>query len=74
MGQTNLNLKLNALTGMPTMQYLRKMRLHRAKKLLGESNLNVSEIAWEVGFHDPKYFSRVFSEEFGVPPSAFRKN
>ncbi len=74
MGQTNLNLKLNALTGVPAMQYLRKMRLHRAKKLLLESNLNVSEIAWEVGFNDPKYFSRVFSEEFGMPPSGWRKN
>jgi len=31
--------------------------------------MNVSEVAYEVGFDDPKYFSRVFAEEFGVAPS-----
>ena len=31
--------------------------------------MNISEVAYAVGFDDPKYFSRVFSEEFGMPPS-----
>ncbi len=37
------------------------------------TNLNVSEIAYEVGFDDPNYFSRTFSQEFGVAPSELRK-
>ena len=74
MGRTNLHNKLNALTGMPLMVYLRALRLQRAKTLLASApELNISEIAYEVGFEDPKYFSRVFSEEFGKSPSAFRE-
>lgn len=73
MGHTNLNLKINALTGMPISLFIRKMRLHRAMELLGASELSVSEIAYETGFNDPKYFSRVFAEEYGAPPSSFRK-
>jgi len=74
MGRTNLHNKLIALTGMPLMGYLRALRLQRAKTLLASApELNISEIAYEVGFDDPKYFSRVFSEEFGKSPSAFRE-
>lgn len=72
MSHTNLNLKMNALTGMSTMYFVRTLRLQRAKTLLEAGQLNVSEVAWEVGFNDPKYFSRVFSEEFGKPPSEWR--
>ncbi|NUO02086.1 MAG: helix-turn-helix domain-containing protein, partial [Saprospiraceae bacterium] len=74
MGHTNLNLKINALTGMPISLFIRKMRLHRAMELLGASELSISEIAYETGFNDPKYFSRVFAEEYGGPPSSFRKS
>ena len=35
--------------------------------------MNISEIAYEVGFNDPKYFTRCFSKEFGVSPSEFQK-
>lgn len=69
MSRTNLNLKMNALTGMSSMQYVRQLRLQRARTLLETGRFNVSEVAWETGFNDPKYFSRVFSETFGKPPS-----
>lgn len=74
MGHTNLNLKINALTGMPISLFIRKMRLHNAMELLGASELSISEIAYETGFNDPKYFSRVFAEEYGAPPSSYRKS
>jgi len=74
MGRTNLNLKLQALTGSSSMQLLREMRLYKAKNLLKTTDLNVSEVAFQVGFNDPKYFSRAFSEVFGVAPSAVRGN
>ncbi|MCB0578420.1 MAG: response regulator, partial [Phaeodactylibacter sp.] len=73
MGRSNLYAKLSALTGMSFNIYLRSLRLHKAKELLQTSDLNVSEVAYKVGFNDPKYFSRVFSEEFGLPPSELKR-
>ena len=73
MGRTNLHCKITSLTGLSAMQYVRAMRLREAKRLLAEGRLNVSEVAFEVGFDDPKYFSRVFTEETGVAPSTWGK-
>jgi len=73
MSRTNLHNKLTALTGLSTTLYVRKLRLRRAKELLAASDATVAEIAYEVGFNDPKFFSRVYAEEYGVPPSEARK-
>lgn len=70
---TQVNRKLKALTGKTPSQFIRSIRLQRAMELLQSSDLNVSEIAYEVGFNDPNYFSRSFSEEFGHPPNVERK-
>jgi AraC-like DNA-binding protein len=69
MSQRQLHRKLTALTNQNASTYLRSVRLARAKELLLAGEKNVSEVAYAVGFDDPKYFSRVFTEEFGVPPS-----
>ncbi len=69
MSQPQLHRKLTALTGKNATLFIRSVRLARAKELLLRKEKNVSEVAYEVGFDDPKYFSRVFSEEFGVAPS-----
>lgn len=74
MGRTHLNAKMIALTGSSPMQYLRLLRLERAKVLLAETGAGIADVAYEVGFEDPKYFSRVFSEAFGMPPSAFKND
>ncbi|MDO8366983.1 MAG: ATP-binding protein [Saprospiraceae bacterium] len=68
-----VNRKLKALTDKTPSRFIRSVRLHKAKELLQSTELNISEIAYEVGFSDPNYFSRSFSEEFGVPPMSFRK-
>lgn len=68
MSRANLHRKIKALTQKSTSLYIRAIRLHKARHLLQSSELNVSEVAYEVGFKDPKYFSRTFSEEFGVSP------
>ncbi|MCB0649673.1 MAG: response regulator [Saprospiraceae bacterium] len=70
---TQVNRKLKALTGKTPSQFIRSIRLQKAAELLKTTDLNVSEIAYEVGFNDPNYFSRSFSEEFGVSPNAIRK-
>ncbi|MEM6395013.1 MAG: ATP-binding protein [Bacteroidota bacterium] len=72
MSRSNLYLKLTAITGMSFNVYLRTLRLQRAQHLLKSTTLNISEIAYEVGFNDPKYFSRLFAKNFGMPPSKMR--
>lgn len=73
MSRSVLYAKLSALTGLSFNIYLRSLRLREAKHLLKASDLNVSEIAYKVGFNDPRYFIRVFSEEFGLPPGEWRQ-
>ena len=70
---TQVNRKLKALTGKTPSQFIRSIRLQKAIELLKTTDLNISEIAYQVGFNDPNYFSRSFSEEFGVSPNAIRK-
>jgi signal transduction histidine kinase/DNA-binding response OmpR family regulator len=73
MSRAQLHRKLTALTGMSATHFIRSIRLQRAKELLQTTDLTISEIAYEVGFRDPNYFSRTFTEEFGTPPSETRK-
>jgi len=66
--------RLLALTGKTPIEFIRSVRLKRAAQLLEKSQHTVSEIAYEVGFNNPKNFSRYFKEEFGILPSAWQKN
>jgi len=61
------------VTGLRPQDYLIKARIDRARQLLAESDLSVGEIALRVGFADIFYFSRLFRQRTGQPPSAFRK-
>lgn len=72
--RVQLHRKLTALTGQPTSNFIRSFRLHKARKLLLETDKNVSEITFETGFSDPNYFTRAFSMEFGITPTEFRKS
>ncbi|MFK7947283.1 MAG: ATP-binding protein [Saprospiraceae bacterium] len=67
-----LHKKLRYLTSMSTRQFIKHIRIQKAEKLLKESNLNITEIAYETGF-DAKYFSKVFREKYGKSPSKYRK-
>jgi AraC-like DNA-binding protein len=59
--------------GCPPVDYLRKVRLLHAKKvLLSYGEKTVAEVAYQVGFESPNYFTRVFHQEFGLSPSIFR--
>lgn len=70
--RTQLHRKLKALTGLSTSHYLRSLRLEIAKNLLEQSELNVSEVAFKVGFSSATYFSTAFKEEFGYAPREAR--
>jgi DNA-binding response OmpR family regulator len=71
MSQMQLYRKLKALTGKTPSQFIRSYRLRKGLELLQEGALSISEIAYEVGFADPSYFTRVFQKEFGKSPSDF---
>jgi signal transduction histidine kinase/ligand-binding sensor domain-containing protein/DNA-binding response OmpR family regulator len=69
MSRSQLHRKLTALTGSAVSEYLRNYRLERAMELLRNGAGNVSEVAWKVGFINPKHFSTAFKEKFGKSPS-----
>lgn len=73
MHRTNLYKKIQTLTGKTPSQFIRLMRLKRGKQLLSRGNMLVSQVAYEVGFNDPKKFARYFKQEFGMLPSEYVK-
>ncbi len=73
LSNTQVNRKLKALTGKTPGHFIRSIRLRRTVTLLQTTDLHISESAYEIGFNDPNYFSRSFSEEFGHPPNVERK-
>ncbi|MCL1934431.1 MAG: response regulator [Candidatus Azobacteroides sp.] len=66
--------KTLALTDKTPSQLIRFIRLKRAADLLEKSQLFVNEIAYQVGFNEPKYFRKYFKEEFGVTPNEYKKD
>jgi AraC-like DNA-binding protein len=63
--------KLLALTGKTPIEYIRIMRIRRAAQLLAKSQLTVMEVAYKVGFNDPRYFTKHFKSEYGVTPTQY---
>lgn len=72
MSRSQIYRKVKALRDQPPTLFIRSIRLHKAKELLQSSQLTIAEIAYEVGFTTPSYFSTAFLEEFGKNPSDFR--
>ena len=73
MSRVYLYKKILALTGKTPLEFIRIIRLRRAASLLEKSQLSVAEIAYSVGFNNPKYFARYFKEEFNQLPSEYGK-
>jgi len=63
--------KILALTGKSPLEFIRAIRLQQAAQLLEKSQLTVAEVAYKVGFNNPKYFARYFKETYHVLPSAY---
>lgn len=72
MGRTVFYQKLKSLTGLSPIDFVREMRIKRAKQLAESGEYNVSTIAYMTGFNDPKYFSKCFKKRYGVSPSEFQ--
>ena len=70
--KTLVNQKMQSLAGMPIGQFMKNFRLDMGRKLLEQAkgDANVSEVAYAVGFNDPKYFTKCFKQRFGCLPSS----
>lgn len=69
----HLHRKIKALTGMSTTQFINGIRLQKAKVLIATTKLTISEIAYTVGFNDPAYFTRLFTDYYGKAPVKLRE-
>lgn len=74
MSRVTLYRKINSLTGKSPLDFIRSIRLKRAAQLLDKSGISIAEIAYQVGFNNPKVFSKLFKDEFGVTPSVYAAN
>ncbi|MEZ4701916.1 MAG: ATP-binding protein [Rhodothermales bacterium] len=72
LGRRQLQRKMNELTGGTTHRFIQELRLERARQLLEQQAGNVSEVAYRVGFRDPRHFARLFQQQYGKPPSRWR--
>jgi AraC-like DNA-binding protein len=71
LSRSQLLRKITALTGVSVNELIRTFRLQKAAQLLGQNWAPVSQVAYEVGFSNLSYFSKVFKEQYGVLPSEY---
>lgn len=72
--RTSLTERFNEITGYPVMEYLIRLRLYLASKMLKETLLPISEITERVGFSDMTHFGRMFKKHLDCSPSEYRAN
>lgn len=77
MSNTLLYKKITSLTGLSASRFILLYRLQLAKRLIEnqniDSNFSISDIAYRVGFNDPKYFTRCFTKQYNISPSKLRE-
>jgi len=72
LSRSQVHRKIKALTGLSTTIFIRRVRLQKASKLLADDHLTVAEVAFQVGFKSPVYFSQVFKDAYGESPTDYR--
>ena len=72
LGRTVFYGKIKSIVGMAPFDFLRHIRMQRAEDLISRSQMNISEVAYAVGFTDPKYFTKCFKKETGMTPTEYR--
>ncbi|MCK5371200.1 MAG: helix-turn-helix transcriptional regulator, partial [Cyclobacteriaceae bacterium] len=63
--------KFKFLAGMSSNDFIKTFRMKRAAQLLRQNKIRISEVAYAVGFNDPRYFRKCFKTEFGKSPTDF---
>ncbi len=72
MSRTQLNRKLSALTDLSPNRFIQRVRLERAAELLQTGELNVAQVAYQIGYNSPSHFTKVFQDHFGYPPTKLK--
>jgi signal transduction histidine kinase/DNA-binding response OmpR family regulator/streptogramin lyase len=73
MSQSVMYRRIKGITGQTTVEFIRDVRMKRAAQLLAQSSLRVSEIAFEVGVENVKYFRKTFQKIYGMAPSEYAR-
>jgi len=73
MSQTTLYRKLKSMVGLSPADFFRKVKMRRAMQYLATTDLPISQVAYSVGFTDPKYFSKCFKHDMGITPGEYRQ-
>ncbi|SFD10488.1 hybrid sensor histidine kinase/response regulator transcription factor [Algibacter pectinivorans] len=69
LSRSQLYRKIKSLTGQTVNEFLRKLRIQKAKQILETGNSNISEVCYKVGFSSPSYFTKCFKAHFGILPT-----
>lgn len=71
--KSTLHRKVKILTGLTPFDFIRSLKMKRASELLLTRTINISEVAYAVGYNNPKYFTKCFKEEFGETPTQYQQ-
>ena len=69
--RTQLHRKLKEMTGVPTSEFLRNIRLNEAARLIRERKINITQVSYMVGFANNSHFSTAFKKYFGMSPTEY---
>lgn len=69
--RSQLHRKMKELTGISTNEFIRNLRMEEASRLLRQGDVNITQVAYAVGFNSQAHFSTVFKKYFGMSPTAF---
>jgi AraC-like DNA-binding protein len=73
MSQSAVYRRIKSITGQTTVEFIRDVRMKRAAQLLAQPQLRVSEVAFEVGVENVKYFRKTFQKIYGMSPSEYAR-
>lgn len=73
LSRSTLYRKIKAVSGMSPLDFMRNVKMKKACAMLRQHEMSISEIAYSLGFTNPKYFTKCFKEEMGLTPSEYQK-
>lgn len=69
--RAQLHRKMKEITGISSSEFIRNIRLEQAAKLLSEGKINITQVAYAVGYNNQTHFSTVFKKHFGMSPTEY---
>jgi len=72
--RAQLHRKMKEITGISTSEFIRNLRLEQAARLIKERKINITQVAYSVGFNNQTHFSTVFKKHFGMTPTEYAES